>query len=164
MQILIFPDRIEIKNPGGIYGRLRVDQLGKTQADTRNPVFVTALEVMHITENRYSGIPTIRRTMADYSLPEPVFEDHRGTFIVTLYNSLQNETVNRSKETSEVEQDLLKFLETPRSRQEIADFLGIRSVLCAFRTYIVPLIEKQRVRMTIPDKPNSHAQRYTVVR
>ena len=97
-------------------------------------------------------------------LPEPVFEDHRGTFIVTLYNSLQNETVNRSEEISEAEKNLLKFLETPRSRQEIADFLDIRSVPYALQTYIAPLIEKRRVRMTIPEKPKSHSQRYTVVR
>ncbi len=96
-------------------------------------------------------------------LPEPVFEDHRGTFIVTLYNSLQNEATNRSEKTSEAEKNLLKFLETPRSWQEIADFLGIRSVPYALQTYFAPLIEKRQVRMTIPEKPKSYFQRYTVV-
>ena len=48
---------------GGLYGRMRIDQLGKVQPDTRNPVIASELEVLKITENRYSGIPTIRRTM-----------------------------------------------------------------------------------------------------
>lgn len=29
IQIQMFEDRMEIRNPGGIYGRLRIDQLGK---------------------------------------------------------------------------------------------------------------------------------------
>lgn len=35
IQILMYDDRLEIHNPGGIYGRMRVDQIGKVQPDTR---------------------------------------------------------------------------------------------------------------------------------
>ena len=31
IQIIMFENRIEIRNPGGIYGRIRIDQLGKVQ-------------------------------------------------------------------------------------------------------------------------------------
>lgn len=163
VQLLIFSDRIEIKNPGGIYGRLRVDQLGKMQPDTRNPVLVTALEVLNITENRYSGIPTIRRAMTDYDLPAPVFEDQRGTFSVTLYNSSQKVGTDPYAVLTDKEQEILRFLDVPRSRQEIAKFLGINSVAYAIQTYITPLLQTGRVRMSIPDKPKSHSQRYVAV-
>ena len=86
IQLIMFQDRLEIRNPGGIYGRMRVDQLGKVQPDTRNPVLASALEVMHITENRYSGIPTIRMEMDRYQLEQPEFVDERGSFIVRLYH------------------------------------------------------------------------------
>lgn len=33
IQIIMFEDHIEIKNPGEIYGRIRVDQLGKVQPE-----------------------------------------------------------------------------------------------------------------------------------
>ncbi len=69
IQIVMFDDRIEIRNPGGIYGRIKVDQLGKVQPDTRNPVLATALEVLGATENRYSGIPTIRKELKKNGLP-----------------------------------------------------------------------------------------------
>ena len=36
IQIIMFENRIDIRNPGGIYGRIRIDQLGKVQPDTRN--------------------------------------------------------------------------------------------------------------------------------
>lgn len=63
IQIRMYEDRLEIRNPGGIYGRLRVNQLGKVQPDTRNPVLAAALEVLGVTENRYSGIPTMREKL-----------------------------------------------------------------------------------------------------
>lgn len=85
IQIIMFENRIEIRNPGGIYGRIRIDQLGKVQPDTRNPIIALELEVLKITENRYSGIPTIRRAMREYNLPKPEFLDERGCFIVKLY-------------------------------------------------------------------------------
>ena len=77
IQIIMYEDRMEIKNPGGIYGRIKVDQLGKMQPDTRNPVLALALETLRITENRYSGIPTIRREMEKFHLREPEFADDR---------------------------------------------------------------------------------------
>lgn len=48
IQLIMYEDRIEIKNPGGLYGRIRIDQLGKVQPDTRNPVIASELEVMKL--------------------------------------------------------------------------------------------------------------------
>ena len=87
IQLTMYTDRMEIVNPGGLYGRLTVDQLGQAQPDTRNPSLVTAMETLGKTENRYSGIPTIRYAMKKHGLPEPVFSNARGTFRVVLYNS-----------------------------------------------------------------------------
>ena len=160
IQILMYNDRIEIKNPGGIYGRLTIDQLGKMQPDTRNPVIVTAMEVMEFTENRYSGIPTIRREMKEHGLYEPIFQDDRGTFIVTLRNQIVNDNEAYTTDISEIEKRLLDFLEMPRSRKEIAEHLGIRTISYAIQTYITPLIDKKLVKMTIPESPRSHSQQY----
>ena len=60
IQLILYSDRLEIINPGGLYGRMTVDQLGEVQPDTRNPALVTAMETLGKAENRYSGIPTIR--------------------------------------------------------------------------------------------------------
>ena len=160
IQILMFPDRIEIHNPGGIYGRIRIDQLGKMQPDTRNPVLVTAMEVLGLTENRYSGIPTIRRSMQEHGLKEPLFTDERGTFTVTLYNDRTNKAASGLEKLTDTEEDLLLFLKIPRSRQEICERLGIGTVTYAMQTYITPLIEKGLIRLTIPEKPKSPKQRF----
>jgi len=157
VQIIMYPDRLEIKNPGGLYGRLRVDQLGKMQPDTRNPVIVAALEVLDITENRYSGIPTIRRAMAEYGLKEPVFTDERGSFTVTLYNALELKT-QPEVVLNENEKELLQFLDVPRTRKEIVQFLGLNSATYAMNTYVNPLVERGLITLSIPEKPTSQKQ------
>ena len=65
--------------------RIRIDQLGKVQPDTRNPVLASELEVLGITENRYSGIPTIRKELEKYHLISPEFLEERGNFVVKFY-------------------------------------------------------------------------------
>lgn len=160
IQIIIYPNRIEIINPGGIYGRLKIDQLGKVQPDTRNPVLATALEVLGITENRYSGIPTIRKTMSSYGLTEPVFMDRRGNFSVTLYNESAEKKEEHFDSSDEQTQAILEFLKVQRSRKEIVEFLNLASTSYAIQTYITPLIQRGLVKLTIPDKPKSHSQRY----
>ena len=152
IQILMFEDRMEIRNPGGIYGRMSIDQLGKVQADTRNPVLALALEVLDITENRYSGIPTIRREMKVYNLMPAEFSDERGNFVVKFYK--------KTLEISTEENSLIEFCRTPRSRKEISEFLKIKSVSYAMKRYIQPLIESGKIKLTIPDTPKSTQQKY----
>lgn len=66
----------------------QLDQLGKAQSDTWNPMLVTAMEALGQTENRYSGIPRIRHAMAEAGLPDAFFTDSRGEFRVCLYNNV----------------------------------------------------------------------------
>ena len=162
IQIKMFPNRIEISNPGGIYGRISVNQLGKVQPDTRNPFLATAMEVLRLTENRYSGIPTIRRAMSQFGLREPLFVNERGTFTVILYNNFAPASGTQLSlgVPTDREEELLRFMRTPRTRQEIANHLGIGTIQYAMQTYIRPLIEKGQVKLTIPEHPRSQSQKY----
>lgn len=159
IQLQIFPSKIVITNPGGLYGRLTLDQLGQTQADTRNPVLATALETLKITENRYSGIPTIRREMAEYGLPMPQFEEKRGSFVVTLFGQRKERGKSHIDEES-----ILSFCTTPRTRQEIADYIGVKSVAYAIKTHITPLVERGKIALTNPSRPKSPEQRYITIK
>lgn len=86
IQIDMFKDRMEIHSPGNLYGRMTVEQLGVTKPDLRNPALAVITESLTGAENRYSGIPTIRREMERSGLRPPVFENRRNEFVVTLYN------------------------------------------------------------------------------
>ncbi len=149
VQIIMFKDRLEVHNPGGLYGRIRVDQLGKVQADTRNPLIATILEDMGITENRYSGIPTIRREMEILGLTPPVFDDGRSNFSVKLLNM-----------PADKNNDLLTFCKVPRTRTEITQFLGLETNYYVMQNHILPLVREGKLEMTIPNKPKSKNQRF----
>ena len=113
-------------------------------------------EVLKITENRYSGIPTIRRTMQEYNLRQPEFLDERGNFTVILYKYESN---SEDKKADEINNDeLVLFCKTPRTRKEICEFLGLNSVTYAIQTHVMPLVEKGIIKMSIPEKPTSSKQ------
>lgn len=164
IQLTMYSDRLEVANPGGLYGRLTVDQLGKVQPDTRNPVLVTAMESLGQTENRYSGIPRIQHAMAELGLPAPVFVNTRSNFSVTLRNKSDAAMQKASGPVSDVPAEdpkgLLPFCRQPRSRAEIIAYLGIPSAQYALRRYLDPLVEAGVIRLSLPDKPRSPRQTY----
>ena len=158
IQIIMYEDRMEIRNPGGIYGRIRVNQLGKVQPDTRNPVLAAGLEILGVTENRYSGIPTIRKEMERYRLKEPEFLEERGNFVVKFYNEIK-ENAGNDRSDSEIN-DLILFCKTPRTRKEICEYLKLESVTYAIQKHVMPLVERGKIKLSIPDKPKSPKQLY----
>ncbi len=160
--ICMFRDRIEIVNKGGLYGRITVDQLGKVITDTRNPILANILEVLHVTENRFSGIPTIRAEMAAANLPEPEFVVQRGEFKVILRNNLNVYTEAPRKasiKTADRVMELINYCSTPRSRDELTEFLGF-SKYYTMSKIVQPLVEQGEIKLTMPDKPKSSKQRY----
>ena len=166
VQINFFIDRLEIHSPGSLYGRMTVEQLGIARPDLRNPALAVMAEELTSAENRYSGIPTIRRAMLEYGLPAPVFENRRNEFVVILYNCSQPAaaeeiTVQLSRKPHDP--DLLAFCKTPRSRQEIANYLGVKTVFYAMNHYVQPLLQSGQLAMTIPESPKSRKQKFYTV-
>lgn len=150
--IEMFIDRLEITNPGGIYGRMSINELGKIHPDTRNPILTNMLEILHITENRYSGIPIIYRELEKNGLPAPVFISQQGEFKIIIKNGLYEENMS-------LEDKILNYCSNPRSREELVNFVG-KTRNYVMSKIIVPLVEKKKLRMTIPDKPKSYNQKY----
>ena len=160
IRLIIYDDRIEITNPGGLYGRLSINDLGKVHSDIRNPFIASILETLEITENRYSGIPTIYAEMKKAGLIEPKFESDRGKFKVTLYNLKKEDIVN-----DDFISKIKLYCKIPRTKESLAKHFGYDEKHPAYfiNSYVVPLIEKGILAYTIPTKPKSKNQKiYTV--
>ena len=160
IRLIIYDDRIEITNPGGLYGRLSIDDLGKVRSDIRNPFIASILEILEVTENRYSGIPTIYAEMKKAGLMEPVFENLRGTFKVTLYNSKKKELLN-----DDFVSKIKSYCKTPRTKESLAKFFGYDDKHPAYfiNSYVIPLIDQGILGYTLPNKPRSKNQKiYTI--
>jgi ATP-dependent DNA helicase RecG len=80
----MFADRLEVQNPGGLYGGVTIDELKEGQS-TRNLLLVQLMEDLHLVENRGSGIDAMLDAMQKRGLPAPVFEDKRTAFLVKFY-------------------------------------------------------------------------------
>ncbi|MCI6616490.1 ATP-binding protein [Ruminococcus sp.] len=158
--ITMYSDRMEIENPGGLYGRMTLDSLGFVSADTRNPYIAGALEIMGETENRYSGIPTIRSAMKNAGLPQPVFVNNRGVFKAILYNEIVSEKGN-----SDLASRILDFCIVPRSRKELEEkFKEEITIAYLMSKHMKPLIAENKIALTKPESPKSKDQKYYTVK
>ena len=59
---------------------------------------------------------------------------------------------------------LLLFCETPRTRQEMQDFCGIKTEKYFREKVIRPMLAEKMIARTIPDKPNSRNQKYITIK
>ncbi len=160
VRIEMYSDRIEISNPGGLFGMVTLDMLGRVKCDVRNPTLVSILELIRVVENRFSGIPTIYSQMAEAGLPEPVFKDEKGMFTVILYNADHDKNDVAINKT---QQKILDFCKTPRSRKDVAEHLE-KTQYYVMKKYVEPLIAQGLLAYTKPEVPKSPNQRiYTVV-
>ena len=67
--------------------------------EVRNNTIIRLLEeTTDIVENRHTGIATMRDEMKKMNLPEPEFENLRGTFKVTFIKEKAAETVKNFTE------------------------------------------------------------------
>ena len=152
IRVEMYNDRIEITNPGQIYGGGSIDSLGRERLETRNTILADILEVLGITENRYSGIPTIRREMVEHNLPRPLFISQRGEFKVILRNAFKDTNEN-------VFESLIDYCAIPRTREEIIKYVG-KSKNHVISKYLSPLVLSGKLKLTIPEKPQSPLQKY----
>lgn len=155
IRIEMYRDRMEIINSGGLYGKISIDALGKVRPETRNAALANMLELLNITENRYSGIPTMRKEFANAGLPAPIFSVVHGEFKVIMKNGLFEKKGSN-------EESLLDFCSTPRTRAEIVAFVG-KSKNHVMAHIVGPLVKENKLRMTIPDKPKSSNQKFVKV-
>lgn len=152
IRIEMYRDRMEITNSGGLYGKISIDALGKVRPETRNAALANILELLKITENRYSGIPTMRSEFANAGLPAPVFSVVHGEFKVIMKNGLFAQKMP-------ISDSLVEFCATPRTRSEIVAFVG-KSKNYVMSQIVTPLVESGKLKMTIPEKPKSPNQKY----
>ena len=74
VRVYWYDDRIEITNPGGLYGEVTVETFGTPGlTDYRNPNLAEALRVLGFVQRFGAGIPIARRALAENGNPPPEF-------------------------------------------------------------------------------------------
>ena len=173
VHIDMYDDRTEIYSPGGMYQSKPIQEynIDDVESVRRNPIIADLFHRMKFMERRGSGIRKIFDETA--KLPgytadfKPEVRSTPASFHVVLknVNYLAGEQDGEQDSEQDGEQDamiekLLDFCSKPRSRQEIANFLQIKSRPYLSRVYLVPLLEAGKIQMTLPEKPSSKNQKY----
>ena len=111
VQIEMYPDRLVVRNPGGLFGPVTVEKLGEEGvSSSRNAALLRLLEEVPIPgedrtvcENRGSGIRSMIASLRAAGMSQPKFVDRISSFQVTFPNHalLSDETVDWLKRLGE---------------------------------------------------------------
>lgn len=180
VHVEMYDDRLVISSPGGIYGGGELEPMsdGSYISKRRNPILADIFSRLRYMERRGSGIKKIfEATKNLYGYTEekkPFFlVNKQNDFFLTIPNiNYRSELVtphDAIHDTIHVTIHdtihdkialLLSFCQTPRSREEMMEFVGLRNRDHFHKKYLRPLLEQEKIEMTIPEKPQSKNQKY----
>ena len=177
-----FTDRIEIMNPGGLYGKALPENFPDVN-DYRNPIIAQALKVLGYVNMFNRGVSRVKSMMIENGGKEPSFNvDKIIAFEVTSYSAIEytelqaiEEVFSKSfpklftklipsyfkEEEKETIGHILNTLQEPTSASDMAKTLKLSPRNLKNR-YINKMILAGVLEMTIPDKPNSRSQKYRI--
>lgn len=172
IHIDMFDDRVEIYSPGGMYKGQEIQKRNILEVGSirRNPIIADLFHRMKFMERRGSGLKKIIDETA--KLPgyteklKPEFRSTPSEFHVIMKNVNYIET--KSSLTKDTPQEnifdkILEFCVIPKSRKEICEHLGYKNLTYFSRHFLKPLIDQGKLKLTIPDKPNSKMQKYVSI-
>jgi len=108
VQMAVFKDRVEIRNPGGLFGGLTIEELRKGNVSKRrNPLVAELLRRIHMVEAWGRGVPLILEKE-----PGVEFREVAKLFI-TSFDRPSFEAI-RGKEAVTTEEKSVVFKETPK--------------------------------------------------
>jgi len=119
-QIRIFDDRIEIRGCGPLPQPLTIDDLKKAHNSVpRNPLIAKCFFLIKYIEQWGTGTNRMIDKCLDHGLPEPIFEEISGDFVVTFRKSyIDDETLKELNERQKSVIEYLKEKDTTISNKE----------------------------------------------
>lgn len=149
----LYPDRLEISNPGGLFGSLTVERLGQRGATaSRNQFLARILEDVpytdydgrtgRVVENRGSGYPTINRELEEALMPAPVAQSTLDQFDLTFRHRRMTAQEGAGFSKGNVEEVIISFISDKGSASsaEIARAAGMTQK--TIRRYLAELMEE----------------------
>lgn len=171
VQINLFADRLEILNPGGLYGVASVDSMAPGVSATRNVNLSRLMESTpfdsddgkgYLIENRGTGLILIRKELEDALMPPPVLRDCISAFSITFGKRRMTQEERHPQSWSAFDQALLKELLDHESLSvtEIMNKSG--AARTKVYSHLKRLIEEKKIEPT--ESAHSPRQRYRLRR
>lgn len=184
VQVMLFRDRLEIWNPGGLPKGLTVEKLqGRHRSMPTNPLLANPVYLAGYIEQIGTGTTDLIDRCVAYGLPRPTFK-LEDDFLLTIYrptpqdapqdtpqdNLLKNSYLDSTtpqdtpQDTPQVTPQVIRVYRAVGDRaltkQQIMTILGLEDREHFRLTYLQPALAAGLLEMTIPDKPTSKNQKY----
>lgn len=171
VQVMLFADRLEVWNPGGLPPSLTLAKLREPHASVPgNPLLAEPMYLAGYIERMGTGTGDMIVRCREAGLPEPAFGVRDG-FVTTVRRpesqpDSRPESQPESRPESQPESLELRVLNLllggTLSKARLAAGLGQKEVSGQLNKVIRQLLADQRIEYTLPDKPNSRLQEYRV--
>ncbi|OZG69448.1 ATP-binding protein [Bifidobacterium eulemuris] len=138
VRVELYPDRLEIINPGGLFGPLTVEELGeKGGTQSRNQFLSRILEdvpyadidgkVGRVVENRGTGYAIIKGSLAEALMAPPISVSTLSEFRILFRHRKMTEQEGVSYSRGNIEQAILTYLTERQSAStsELANAAGL---------------------------------------
>jgi ATP-dependent DNA helicase RecG len=169
VQVAIFKDRVEIRNPGELYGGLTIDRIRKGNVSRRrNPLIAELLRRIQMVETWGRGM---RLILAEE--PTVQFEEVAQLFIASFDRpsftgngeggAKTPQATSQSGTKSALSQHQVAILFKCMIANRITELMNMtgRTDRTKFRNQVLnPLLQEGLLEMTIPEKPTSSNQKY----
>ncbi|MBI5109087.1 MAG: DUF4062 domain-containing protein [Rhodocyclales bacterium] len=162
VQVMLFSDRIEVWNPGGLPPSLTLEKLRQPHGSVPgNPLLAEPMYLAGYIERMGTGTRDMIQRCREAGLPEPEFSIGDG--FVTTVRRVGSGIHSAPEVTPEVTPEvarLLRVLTGEMARAEIMAALGLKDEKHFREQYQQAAIIAGMVEMTVADKPKSRLQKY----
>ena len=165
----VFSDRFTITSYGGLPQEITQEDFFNAVSAPRNKELMRVFKDVDLVEQLGSGM---ERIMSVYD--KSIFEFLPNFLRINFYfdkevlkyldtDKQEKSSKLSSKKSSKLEvseSEILKICKTEKSLKEIVRYFGYKDVYKFKNNYINPLLEQEKIQMTIPEKPKSRNQKY----
>ena len=177
VQVMLFPDRLEVMNPGKLPIGLKIDDLLIAHKSIpENPLIARPMFFKGTIEQVGSGTEDIINLCTEMGLKQPEFIQDSG-FKVTLFRKTYTEQATEQAAEQATEQVaeqaenqqanpvvhiLIAIGEGPLSGVEIMELLNLKHRPTFRDNYLLPALEQGLIEMLYPNKPSHPQQKYRI--
>ncbi|MBP3284844.1 MAG: putative DNA binding domain-containing protein [Clostridia bacterium] len=150
--------KTENANKAKMIGKINVDFY---EPYPKNPKIAKVFKEIGLADELGSGVRNMVKYTKLYSggVPEWKEDDIFRAFIPLIPQDIPQDTPQDTPQ-DDMENLIINFCKEPKNMREIMEYIKLKDRKHVYIAYIKPLKEKNKIEMTIPDKPNSKNQKY----
>ena len=168
--IELYSDRIEITSGGGLPQGLSQEEFLEGVTAPRNKELIRVFKDVDLIENIGSGVLRILNVydkscfkfMEHFLRVSFKYKENPFKYDDTAKTKSSKLGSKKSSKLAVSEQQILELCKTEKSLKEITEHFGYKDVYKFKNNYINKLLEENKLKMTIPDKPKSRNQKYII--